>query len=371
MKKIKIIISGGGTGGHIYPAISIGNALKNKIKDVEILFVGAQGKMEMEKVPAAGYPIIGLPIRGFQRKLSLENLKFFFRLLASLRKARRIVKDFRPHAVVGVGGYASGPLLQSASKLGVPALIQEQNSYPGVTNKLLARKVEKICVAYPTMERFFPKEKIIFTGNPVREDLLDVDQKRAEGITHFGLQNGKKTLLILGGSLGARTINQSVLSKLQTIKDSDVQIVWQTGKFYYKEAMDRLKDWDIPNLKVFDFLSRMDLAYGVADLVISRAGAGTISELCLVGKPSVLVPSPNVSEDHQTKNAMALVHQQAALMVRDKDAVETLMDQTLNWISEEQKLTLLSQNIKTLAMPEAAQHIAQEIIKMIEHHDNK
>lgn len=366
MKRIKIIISGGGTGGHIYPAISIGNALKAKIKDVDILFVGAEGKMEMEKVPAAGYKIVGLPIRGFQRSFSLDNMKFFFRLFASLRKARSIVKDFQPDAVVGVGGYASGPLLRVASKLGVPALIQEQNSYPGVTNRLLAKKARKICVAYTGLERFFPSEKIIMTGNPVRKDLLEGRENYADAYTYFNLDPKKKTILIVGGSLGARTINQSVLRKLQTIKQSDIQIIWQTGKYYFLEAKELTGEYDLPNLKVFDFLSRMDLAYACADLVISRAGAGTISELCLVGKPSILVPSPNVAEDHQTKNALALVDRQAAIMVKDSEAVNELIDRAISVLGQEDSLRSLSNNIKEMAVVDSAERIADEILNMIQ-----
>jgi len=364
-QKIKIIVSGGGTGGHIYPAISIANALKQKHSDCEILFVGAEGKMEMEKVPAAGYDIIGLPIRGLQRSFTKENLKFFSRLLKSIWKAKAIVKGFQPDAVVGVGGYASGPLLRVASKLGVPALIQEQNSYAGITNKLLAKKAKKICVAYEGMERFFPKDKIILTGNPVRKDLLEIESKKAEALEYFGLDTNKKIILIVGGSLGARTINNSVLKSLDAVSQSDVQIIWQTGKFYIEKVQEELKNWDLPNLKVSDFLSRMDLAYAAADLVISRAGAGTISELCLVAKPSILVPSPNVSEDHQTKNAMALVNKDAAVMVKDIDAVQKLIPEALSLITNEEKLNRLSVNCKELAKPNAADDIAEQILAMI------
>lgn len=364
-QKIKIIVSGGGTGGHIYPAISIANALKQKHQDCEILFVGAEGKMEMEKVPAAGYDIVGLPIRGLQRSLSKENLKFFPRLLKSIWKAKAIVKGFEPDAVVGVGGYASGPLLHVAARLGVPALIQEQNSYAGITNKLLAKKAKKICVAYEGMERFFPKEKIVLTGNPVRKDLMEIESKREEALKHFDLNPDKKTILIVGGSLGARTINNSVLNSLDAISQSGVQVIWQTGKFYIEKVKKELENWDLPNLKFTDFLSRMDLAYAAADIVISRAGAGTISELCLVEKACILVPSPNVSEDHQTKNAMALVNKDAAVMVKDAEAEVNLIPQALDLINKEERCAQLAKNCKLLAKPDAADDIAEHILAMI------
>jgi UDP-N-acetylglucosamine--N-acetylmuramyl-(pentapeptide) pyrophosphoryl-undecaprenol N-acetylglucosamine transferase len=364
-KQIKIIVSGGGTGGHIYPAISIANALKQKIENCEILFVGAEGKMEMEKVPAAGYKIVGLPIRGLQRSLSKENLKFFPRLFKSLRKAKKVVKEFQPDVVIGVGGYASGPLLHVASKLGIPTLIQEQNSYAGITNKLLAKKAKKICVAYDGMERFFPKEKILLTGNPVRKDLINIAQKNKEAKEYFKLDPQKKVILIVGGSLGARTINNSVLNALDQIKDSEVQLIWQTGKFYFDKVKEELKSWDLDNVKVFDFVSRMDLAYAAADIVISRAGAGTISELCLVEKPSILVPSPNVAEDHQTQNAMALVKKNAALMVKDVEAQQKLIKEALSLIKDADLLEELAKNSKALAKPKAADDIANEILAML------
>jgi UDP-N-acetylglucosamine--N-acetylmuramyl-(pentapeptide) pyrophosphoryl-undecaprenol N-acetylglucosamine transferase len=363
-QKIKIIVSGGGTGGHIFPAISIANALQ-KCSDCEILFVGAEGKMEMEKVPAAGYQIVGLPIRGLQRSFSKENLKFFPRLIKSLKQAKSIVKDFQPDAVVGVGGYASGPLLYAAAKLGVPTLIQEQNSYAGITNKILAKKAMKICVAYENMQRFFPADKIVMTGNPVRKDLMGIASRRQEAMDHFQLDPEKKTLLIVGGSLGARTINNSVLNALSLLADSEVQVIWQTGKFYIDKIREQVKNWTIPNVKIFDFLARMDLAYAAADLVISRAGAGTISELCLVEKACILVPSPNVSEDHQTKNAMALVNKNAAIMVKDIDAEQDLLPTALNLIKEPKKLTQLSVSCKALAKPNAADEIAEQIIALI------
>ncbi len=366
MRKLKFIVSGGGTGGHIYPAISIANALKEKYPDCNILFVGAEGKMEMEKVPAAGYEIIGLPIRGLQRNLSFENLKFMPRLLKSIRKAKKVIKSFHPDAVIGVGGYASGPLLHVAGKMGIPTLIQEQNSYAGITNKLLAKKAKKICVAYEGMERFFPADKIILTGNPVRNDLLDIVSKRTDAIAFFGLNPNRKTILIVGGSLGARTINESVLNALNAISQADVQVIWQTGKYYHQKIKTELKGWDLPYVKVYDFLSRMDLAYAAADLVISRAGAGTISELCLIEKPCLLVPSPNVSEDHQTKNAMALVNKDAAVMVRDAEAIREMIPAALNLLEDTEKCKKLAKNSKALAKPNAAMDIADEIAVIID-----
>lgn len=365
MQKIKIIVSGGGTGGHIYPAISIANALKEKQSDIEILFVGADGKMEMEKVPAAGYNIIGLPIRGLQRNFSKENLKFFSRLFKSLRKAKKIIREFNPSAVVGVGGYASGPLLHAANKMGIPSLIQEQNSYAGITNKLLSKKANKICVAYQDMERFFPANKILMTGNPVRKDLTNLDDLKSEAQLFFNLDPNKKTLLVIGGSLGARTINHSIIENIKEFKDKDVQVIWQCGKFYHNEMKANLEHANINNVQVFDFLSRMDFAYAAADLVISRAGAGTISELCLVAKACILVPSPNVSEDHQTKNAMALVNQNAAIMIPDIESKERLVNESLTLLSNESNLDHLRKNIALLAKPNAADDIADEILKMI------
>jgi len=364
-KKIKIIVSGGGTGGHIYPAISIANALKLKYSNCEILFVGAEGKMEMEKVPAAGYQIKGLPIRGLQRNFSRENLKFIGRLIKSLRLAKRIVNDFQPDIVVGVGGYASGPLLHVAAKLGIPSLIQEQNSYAGITNKLLSKRAQKICVAYEGMDKFFPKEKILLTGNPVRNDLADIVTKKEEAIQYFELDTSKKTVLIVGGSLGARTINNSVLKSLALLADSKIQFIWQTGKYYQEKIIKELGNWDIPNLQIHAFLSRMDLAYAASDMVISRAGAGTISEICLVGKPCILVPSPNVSEDHQTKNAMALADVNAAVMVKDIDAEDNLLKEALQLMNDVERLSVLATNCKDLAKPNAANDIADQILAMI------
>lgn len=358
----RIIISGGGTGGHIFPAISIANAIKEMEPTAEILFVGAQGRMEMEKVPAAGYKIIGLEIQGIQRSLSLKNLLFPIKLIKSLWKAWNIVRDFKPHAAVGVGGYASGPMLYAASLKGVPYLIQEQNSYAGITNKILGKKAKKVCVAYEGMEQFFPKEKTMLTGNPVRGNFDDLAAKRDEALNYFNLQKDKKTILVLGGSLGARTLNQSVLNQLAAVSNEPIQLLWQCGKLYYAALVDQVKD--VPHVKLLQFIDKMDLAYAAADVIISRAGAGTISELCLVGKPVVLVPSPNVAEDHQTKNAMALVNKHAALLVRDAIAPQELMPIILSLVQNDEKQALLAQHIKELAKADAAIVIAKEVLSM-------
>ena len=333
--KIRIIISGGGTGGHIFPAVSIANALKEQHPDVEILFVGAEGRMEMQRVPAAGYQIIGLPVAGFDRKHIWKNISVLIKLIRSQLKARQIIKDFKPHAAVGVGGYASGPTLKVAGMMGIPTLIQEQNSYAGVTNKLLAKKANKICVAYEGMERFFEKDKIILTGNPVRQGLLNHTLSKEAAVQSFGLDPQKKTVLIVGGSLGARTINNCVMHGLKKIKASGVQFIWQTGKFYIDEAMAAVaKAEKLPMLHTTDFISDMAAAYSAADLVISRAGAGSISEFCLLQKPVILVPSPNVAEDHQTKNALALVNKDAALYVKDMEAEEKLLDLAIQTVQQ-------------------------------------
>lgn len=363
-KKTKIIISGGGTGGHIFPAISIANALKRMNPQIEILFVGAKGRMEMEKVPAAGYKIIGLPISGFKRKLSFKNISVIFKLGISLLKAKKIIRDFNPDVVVGVGGYASGPVLKIASQMGIPTLLQEQNSYAGVTNRLLSQKANKICVAYDHMNRYFPAEKIIVTGNPVRQDLEDISGKRDEAFDFFQLKPGIKTILIIGGSLGAQTLNQSVMDNLGKIRFTEVQILWQTGSRYYKELKAELDLRSFPNITIFDFISRMDLAYAAADLVISRAGACTISELTLVGKPAILVPSPNVAEDHQTKNAMALFEKDAVRMCSDAGAPTRLIDIALMLITNDTVLTKLSENISKLALPNSSIRIAEEVIHL-------
>lgn len=365
MKINKVIVSGGGTGGHIFPAISIANEIRKRYPDSEILFVGALGRMEMEKVPAAGYKIVGLPVMGFPRKPSLKIFTFFKNLIQSASMAKKIVKDFKPEVAIGVGGYASGPLLRAASKSKIPTLIQEQNSYAGITNKLLSRKVNSICVAYDKMDRYFPAKKIVFTGNPVRANLIANLKNKEEGLKYFGLNEGQKVVLIIGGSLGARSINNAVLKNLKTIAQSDVQVIWQTGAYYFEKIQEETKTGKPENIQIHQFLSRMDLAYSVADVVISRAGAGTISELCLVGKPTILVPSPNVSEDHQTKNAMALVEQDAAVMLTDNEIDEKLFPEAFDLVNNEELCQLMATNIKTLAKPEATTTIVDEVEKLI------
>lgn len=362
--ELRIIISGGGTGGHIFPAVSIANAIKAKHPEAKILFVGALGRMEMQRVPDAGYEIKGLPICGFDRKHLLKNISVLFKIWKSQRMAKKIIKDFQPMAAVGVGGYASGPTLNVCASKGIPCLIQEQNSYAGVTNKLLAKKADKICVAYEGMERFFPADKIIMTGNPVRQNVLDNKKTKEEARQQFGLQPNKKTILLVGGSLGARTINESVLSHLEVIEKSDIQFIWQTGKYYSASIQEQLKGKEIPNLKVLDFISDMGAAYRAADLVISRAGASSISEFCLIGKPVILVPSPNVAEDHQTKNAMALVNKDAAVYVKDCEAPSLLIDKAISIAGDENKLNSLSENIKKLGFKNSADVIADEVIKL-------
>lgn len=367
-KELRIIISGGGTGGHIFPAVSIANAIKAKRPDAKILFVGALGRMEMQRVPAAGYEIKGLPVRGLIRPLwSLKNIGVLVDYLKSKRMAKQIIKDFKPMAVVGVGGYASGATLDAAHAMGVPSLIQEQNSYAGKTNKMLSTKVDKICVAYDGMERFFPAEKIMKTGNPVRQNIVNSTVSRDEAIKTFGLDPAKKTILIVGGSLGARTVNESVLEHLDEIKASGVQFIWQTGKYYNAKIMEVMKQYpDMPMLKVLDFISDMGAAYKAADLVISRAGASSISEFCLIGKPVILVPSPNVAEDHQTKNAMALVDKDAALMVKDAEARDKVIKLALETVGNQEKLESLSVNVKKLGLPDSADIIADEVLKLAE-----
>ena len=364
MSELRVIISGGGTGGHIFPAVSIANAVKALRPDAKILFVGALGRMEMQRVPAAGYEIIGLPIQGFDRKNLLKNFKVLYKIWKSQRMAKKIIKDFRPQVAVGVGGYASGPTLNMAAAKGIPCLLQEQNSYAGVTNKLLAKKAAKICVAYEGMERFFPAEKIMMTGNPVRQQLLDTTITHEDAVRSFGFAPTKKVVLIVGGSLGARTLNESVLQHLDQIRKSDVQFIWQTGKFYSAEISERLKGQDIPNLTVTDFISDMGVAYKAAYLVVSRAGAGSISEFCLLGKPVILVPSPNVAEDHQTKNAMALVNKAAALYVKDAEADKILLPLAIDTAKDDAKLQSLHENILKMALPDSADIIAKEVIKL-------
>lgn len=371
-ENLRIIISGGGTGGHIFPAVSIANAIKELQPDTEILFVGAEGRMEMHRVPAAGYPIKGLPVAGFDRKNLLKNIPVLIKLFKSQRLARKIVKDFRPHAAVGVGGYASGPTLKVAGSMGIPTLLQEQNSYAGVTNKLLAKQAKKICVAYEGMERFFDKSKIILTGNPVRQGLLNHSIQREEAISSFGLDPQKKTVLILGGSLGARTINQCLMANLDKVKSSGVQFIWQTGKIYIEEARKAVDQaGKLPMLHVTDFISDMATAYSAADLVISRAGAGSISEFCLLQKPVILVPSPNVAEDHQTKNALALVNKNAALYVKDAEAKDLLLDKAIEAVNQPELLKNLSKNIAELAFTDSANVIAKEVIKLAENYQKE
>ncbi|MFN3850908.1 MAG: undecaprenyldiphospho-muramoylpentapeptide beta-N-acetylglucosaminyltransferase [Spirosomataceae bacterium] len=361
----KVIISGGGTGGHIYPAVAIANELKAKDSSIEILFVGAEGKMEMEKVPKAGYKIVGLPIAGINRSNLLSNIGLPIKLTKSLLKARSVLKEFKPNVVIGVGGYASGPTLLMASLMGIPILIQEQNSYAGVTNKFLAKKAKKICVAYPNMEAFFPKEKIIMTGNPVRKDILDTASKRAKAMAHFGLDENRKTLLIIGGSQGARTINESILAGLNDLISNDLQIIWQTGKLFIDRAKSGVEALQTQRVFVSDFIYEMDLAYAAADLVVSRAGALSVSELCLAAKPSILVPLPTAAEDHQTQNAMALVNANAAWIVKDVEAREKLIEKVVELADNQQVMSQLSKNIHQLGKPNAGQEIAAEVLKLV------
>lgn len=372
-KNHRIIISGGGTGGHIFPALSIADAIKSKRPDAEILFVGADNRMEMQRVPEAGYRIVGLPIMGFDRKNLLRNIKVLWQLLKSQRMAKKIIKDFAPQVAVGVGGYASGPTLKMAAKMDIPTVIQEQNSYAGVTNKLLAKRAKMICVAYEGMEKFFPAEKLKLTGNPVRMNLMARKSNREECAAAMGLDPAKKTILLVGGSLGARSMNESMINSLQQIAaNPDVQFVWQTGKYYYNEIVARVKEAGKPdNLTITDFVSDMASALGVADLVISRAGAGSISEFALLGKAVILVPSPNVAEDHQTKNAMALVKNDAAIFVSDSDAKEKLVATALATVGDEEKLAALAENIGKMAKPKAAEEIAEAVISLAEAYAEK
>ena len=366
MKQPKIIISGGGTGGHIFPAIAIANTIKERYPDAEILFAGAEGRMEMEKVPAAGYEIIGFEISGLNRKNPLKNISTLSKFRKSLKKAKKVLKEFKPDIVIGVGGYASGPVLYKANSLSIPTLIQEQNSYAGITNKFLGKKASKICVAYEGMERFFPKDKIVLTGNPCRQELLSTTITKEEAYKEFNLNTSKKTILLIGGSLGSATLNKSMLNSVEALSETDIQVIWQCGKFYsFQLNMDLASKGNPENIHLHEFISRMDLAYNAADLVISRAGASSISELSLLGKPVILVPSPNVSEDHQTKNAMALVNKNAALLVTDNDAYELLIKRALETINNNDKLKSLSENILKLAEPNSANRIVDEVVKLI------
>ena len=361
MEKLKFILSGGGTGGHIYPAVAIANELKSRFPTAEFLFVGAKDKMEMQKVPQAGYKIEGLWIAGLQRKLSFQNAMFPFKLIDSLWKSRKIIKDFKPNVVIGTGGFASGPLLQMATMFNIPTLIQEQNSYPGITNKILSKKTNKICVAYENLERFFPKEKMILTGNPVRQDLIDSGDKKAEAIHYFNLDTNKKTLLILGGSLGARRVNQLIEKELDNLNALNVQVIWQCGKLYFEDY----KKYNSNNVQVLAFIDKMDLVYAAADIVISRAGASSVSELCIVGKPVIFIPSPNVAEDHQTKNAKSIVDKKGALMLKESE-LETQFNIVFEALLKDiGKQDQLSRNIKQLALPNATKQIADEVVKLI------
>lgn len=364
MQSLKVIISGGGTGGHIFPAIAIADAIKKKNPNADILFVGAKGRMEMERVPKAGYKIEGLWISGIQRSLTLKNLSFPFKLIASMAKARSIVRMFKPQVAVGVGGYASGPLLKVASAKKIPSLIQEQNSYPGITNRLLASKVNKICVAYEGMEKWFPKDKIIMTGNPVRQQVVELEGKKAESIKYFDLKQNMPIVLVVGGSLGARTINNSVEKNLQLIKENQYQIIWQTGKMYGDKAYQAVRNLEYDGIKIHRFIDRMDLAYAAADVVVSRAGAMSVSEICLTGKPAILIPSPNVAEDHQTKNAKALANNNAAVLLPDNEAEEKLGNEIKKLIEDNKLRSALSANATKMAHKNAAEKIADEVIKL-------
>jgi UDP-N-acetylglucosamine--N-acetylmuramyl-(pentapeptide) pyrophosphoryl-undecaprenol N-acetylglucosamine transferase len=364
-KHRRIIISGGGTGGHIFPAISIANALRKIDPETDILFVGAEGRMEMEKIPAAGYRIIGLPVAGLYRSLTLKNFTVLIKLLKSLRKAKKVLKEFKPDVVVGVGGYASGPVLRQAGKMKIPTLIQEQNSYAGVTNKLLAKKASVICVAYEGMEKYFPEDKIIKTGNPVRQNFDNLKDLEEEAMEFFKLKKEFPVVLVLGGSLGAGSINNSLSDNIEKLKDSDCQWLWQTGKYYYENVKALVSVSFNTNISVHGFINRMDLAYAAADIIVSRAGAGTISELCLVGKPVILVPSPNVAEDHQTRNAMALSEKGAAILIKDNQASDSLVREAVKLISDKSKRDLLSDSIKKLADRDADIRIAGEVLKLV------
>jgi len=361
----RLIVSGGGTGGHIFPAVAIANEFKERYPDTEILFVGAEGRMEMTRVPEAGYKIVGLWISGLQRRLTWSNLLFPVKVIASYFKARRIIKDFRPDAVIGTGGYASGPMMMAATRKGIPSLIQEQNSFAGLTNKQVAAKATRICVAYEGMDRYFPKDKIVLTGNPVRKDILTVASKRDRALAHFGFDPAVRTLLIVGGSLGARTINESIIQGIDKLVASGFQLIWQTGKGYYDAYKARLEKYDLSRIRVQDFVKEMDLAYAAADVVISRAGAIAVSEICIAGKPVILVPSPNVAEDHQTKNAQALVSKDAAILVKDVEASAKLVDAALDLMKDQERSKSLVANIVRLARPDATVAIVNEIEGMI------
>ncbi len=366
MRGLRVIISGGGTGGHIFPAISIADTIKKRYPDTEILFVGAENRMEMTRVPEAGYKIIGLPVSGFNRKKLLKNIRVLWRLYLSMQKSRKIIKDFKPHITIGVGGYASGPLLKVAASKGIPTLLQEQNSYPGITNKILASNADKICVAYDGMEQFFPKDKIVITGNPCRKN-LNAEVSKEEARKHFNLNPEKKTILVVGGSLGSKTLNRSIKKHLAQFEIADVQVIWQAGEYFFHDLYVELQYRDkSENYHLCSFIDRMDLAYKAADLIISRAGAGAISEICLLEKPVILIPSPNVAEDHQTKNAMALIAKNAAILVKDEEAPDRLVPLALETVKDDNKLNKLSENIAKLAQPDSANRIVDEIVKIVQ-----
>ena len=365
MKKLKVIVSGGGTGGHIFPAIAIAKSLERKVEDIELLFVGSKDRMEMQKVPDSGYKIEGLWISGFQRSFSRKNLLFPFKLISSLIKSRKIIRRFQPDLVIGTGGFASGPVLYEASRKGVPSVIQEQNSYPGITNKLLAKSVHKICVAYDNMERFFPKEKLIFTGNPIRKEILNSSNKREEGKNFFKLHNGRITVLVVGGSLGAKTINESINNNLEEFKKEQLNLIWQTGVSYENQAKESVKNINVSGIQSYKFIKEMDLAYAAADIIVSRAGAIAISELCYVGKPVILVPSPNVAEDHQTQNAQSLVNKNSALMVKDVESRRKLVEEIKSLSRNKDLQKELSRNIKKLAVKDAADRIVDLSLELV------
>jgi UDP-N-acetylglucosamine--N-acetylmuramyl-(pentapeptide) pyrophosphoryl-undecaprenol N-acetylglucosamine transferase len=361
----KVIISGGGTGGHIFPAVAIADELKRQFPSIELLFIGAEGKMEMEKVPQAGYKIIGLPISGLQRKITLQNLALPFKIIKSLLLARKVIKNFNPEIVIGVGGYASGPTLKMAALLGVPTLVQEQNSFAGKTNMLLAKKAHKLCVAYEGMEKFFPKNKLVLTGNPVRFEVTQIEGKRETAIAQYQLDASKPVLLVIGGSLGAKTLNESIIAGIEQFQQHGIQVVWQCGKLYFDDLTNRLKGKDLTGIHLTQFIAKMDLAYAAADVIVSRAGAISVSELCLVHKPVILVPSPNVAEDHQTHNAMALVNKNAAILVKDSEARNQLVDVVIDLLSNKEKQQTLAQNITQLGKPNATKDIVAEIVKIV------
>ena len=363
--RLNVIISGGGTGGHIFPAIAIANALKNRVPDVNILFIGAKGKMEMEKVPAAGYPIEGLWISGLQRKLTLKNLTFPLKVISSMIKARKIISRFKPDVVIGVGGFASGPTLRVASNKGIPTLIQEQNSFPGITNKLLAKKVNRICVAYEGMEKYFPKEKIVLTGNPIRKEMVEIQGKKEEALKLFNLSSEKPVVLVIGGSQGALSINKSIHAQLDQFVENGIQLIWQTGKYYFNSAENAVKDFQSMGIRAVAFIDRMDYAYSLANVIISRAGAIAISEICAVGKPAIFVPLPSAAEDHQTKNAQALVDKNAALLIKDHEANNLLVNSVIKLIQDKEKQIELSQNLVKLAKKDADEKIADEILALV------